>query len=465
MTDGDNIVRLVELKDEPAPVITEDDIARCFVDRYGGELRYVSEWGRWLRYDGKCWRQERTLLAFDLARKLCRELAQVNNLKPAEKKRVCSSKTVAAVVQQARADREVAATVEQWDTDPWLLNTPEGVVDLKTGNVRLHWSKDYMTKMTAVGPGGECPLWMSFLDRFTDKDPDLQSYLQRASGYCLTGITSEQVMFFIYGPGRNGKGVFVHTISNVIADYHKAAPMEAFTASKSDRHETELAMLQGARLVTGAETEEGRRWNEPRIKMITGGDEITARYMRQDYFTYVPQFKPLFMGNHRPGLRSVDEAIRSRMNLIECKVTIPEKERDPKLEEKLKAEWSGILKWMIDGCVAWQRTGLMPPAAVIAATTDYLENQDSFGAWIDESCTLEAQEVTEARLLFESWKIWAERTREYVGTYKQFNQKLRDRKFVEGRHPKTTLTAFVGIRLKRVEVAVPKSSSSHEELF
>src|SRR6516162_2295210 len=145
-----------------------------------------------------------------------------------------------------------------------------------------------------------------------------------------------------------------------------------------ERHPTELAMLQGARLVTATETEEGKRWDEPRIKALTGRDPISARFMRQDFFEYVPQFKLLISGNHRPGLRSVDEAIRRRLNNINCAVTISKDERDPYLAEKLKKEWSGILQWMVDGCIEWQRDRLKPPEAVVAATNDYLEAEDAF---------------------------------------------------------------------------------------
>jgi len=171
-----------------------------------------------------------------------------------------------------------------------------------------------------------------------------------------------------------------------------------------ERHPTELAMLQGARLVTATETEEGKRWDEPRIKALTGRDPISARFMRQDFFEYVPQFKLMISGNHRPGLRTVDEAIRRRMNLIKCEASIPKDERDPKLAEKMKAEWSGILSWMIEGCIKWQRDGLKPPAAVIAATDDYLEVEDAFGSWLEECCAQGPNETATAAELWDSWQ-------------------------------------------------------------
>ena len=277
----------------------------------------------------------------------------------------------------AQSDRVHAATVDQWDADPWLLNTPDYVIDLRTGVQRTHSPEDYITRLAAVSPGGECPTWHAFLDRVTAGDKELQSFLQRVAGYSLTGITTEHALFFLYGKGANGKSVFVNTIAGILADYHKTAPIETFTAAHGDRHPTDLAMLRGARAVTATETEEGRKWAESRIKALTGGDRISARFMRQDFFEYTPQFKLIIAGNHKPGLRSVDEAIRRRFNLVPFTVTIPPDERDPKLTEKLKAEWPGILQWMVEGCLEWQRIGLAPPKVVAEATAAYLEAEDA----------------------------------------------------------------------------------------
>ena len=154
-------------------------------------------------------------------------------------------------------------------------------------------------------------------------------------------------MFFAYGTGANGKSRFTDALAGLMGDYHTTAPIETFIASNVDRHPTDLAGLMGARLVTAVETEQGRRWAEAKIKTITGGDRVKARFMRQDFFEYVPQFKLLTVGNHKPGLRAVDEAMRRRMNLLPFVVTIPPAERDSQLGEKLRAEWPGILGWAI----------------------------------------------------------------------------------------------------------------------
>ena len=295
------------------PAYSDEALALRFAERHVAELRYVALWGKWLLYDGVVWRADDTIHAFDMARRICREAAAELNEKGA--KAIASAKTVAAVERLAKADRRLAATVSQWDADEWLLNTPDGVVDLRSGELRPHQPEGYLTKVTAVGPSesAKCPLWRKFLKRITDGDALLKSFLQRVAGYALTGITTEQVLFFGYGLGANGKGTLLHTIAGILGDYHRATPVETFTASQVDRHPTELASLRGARLVTATETEEGRRWAESRIKMLTGGDPVEARFMRQDFFTYMPQFKLFITGNNKPGLRSVDEAMRRRI--------------------------------------------------------------------------------------------------------------------------------------------------------
>jgi putative DNA primase/helicase len=429
-----------------APAFSDEALALEFARRHEHGLRYVAAWSRWYRWTGQRWEADDTLGAFDLARAVCREAAQGCN-KDASAKQLGAAKTVAGVVSLARADRRLAATVDQWDADPWLLNTPGGVVDLRTGEARPTTPSDHMTKITAVAPGGDCPLWRGFLDRVTAGDSALQGYLQRLVGYGLTGSTREHVLPFAHGSGGNGKGVFLGAIAGLMGDYAVTAPIETFAASSGDRHPTELAMLRGARLVTAQETEEGRRWAESRIKSLTGGDRITARFMRADFFEFDPQFTLLIAGNHKPGLRSVDEAIRRRFHLIPFTVTISRDERDERLPEKLKAEWSGILRWAIDGCLAWQRQGLNPPDTILAATSAYLDAQDALGAWLDECCDLDANATQPRSELFASWQAWAEKAREFVLPRARFFDALEARGFDPMTRKGTR--AYRGISLKQ----------------
>jgi putative DNA primase/helicase len=420
---GDDLVLGVLADAVPADSLGEfsdDALALEFTKEYGADLRYVDKWGRWLSWDGACWRHDETLSVYDKARAICREAADHCGKKQTAQ-RIRAAQTVAAVERLARADRQHAATIQQWDADPWLLNTPSGVVDLRTGKLRPAARTDYATKITAVAPGGNCALWRKFLAEVTNGDKELQAFLQRMCGYSLTGSTRDRALFFLYGTGANGKSVFVSTISGLMNDYAKAAPIETFIASTTESHPTDLAGLQSARLVTATETEDGRRWAENKIKALTGGDRISARFMRCDFFEFFPQFKIAIQGNHRPGLRSVDEAIRSRMNLIPFAVTIPFAKRDSRLLEKLRAEWPGILAWAIEGCLAWQRFGLAPPKAVSAATETYLAAEDALGRWLEERTVKSANAKAGSSELFQAWRRWAEGAGEYVGSQKRFD--------------------------------------------
>lgn len=424
---------VVQLNVDAAPLFSEEDLALRFAEMQATRLRYVAKWNSWYIFDGKRWTLDETRKTWSLARVLCRAVANTIN-KPKEQKAMASAKVRAAVVSLSGEDRRIAATVAQWDADPWLLNTPNGVVDLRTGNIRPALANDYMTKITAVAPNSNCatPLWSQFLDKVTAGNADLQKYLARVFGYGLTGLTIEHALFFLYGEGGNGKSVFLNTVADVLGDYHRTAPIETFTDAMHDRHPTELAMLRGARLVTATETEEGRRWAESRIKMLTGGEKISARFMRQDFFEYVPQFKLGISGNHKPGLRSVDEAIKRRMNLIPFTVTIPREERDPNFRARLKPEWPGILAWLVAGCRQWQAQGLAAPDVVVNATNAYLDEEDAVKLWLEENCFREAQRWITVAWLFSSWKYYAEAAGEHAGSTKRFSQRLESLGFKRG---------------------------------
>lgn len=422
---------------------SDDALALRFTARHAHELRYVAKWGSWLYWDRTRWKFEDTLKAFDLARVIAREAASGYN-RPNDHAKIASAKTVAAIERLARADRLHAATVEEWDSDHWLLNTPGGVVNLCSGRLLPHDPTRYMTKITAVAPGVDCPLWRKFLNDITGGDTELQRFLQRIAGYVLTGSIREHALFFFYGTGGNGKGVFLNTLTAILADHAAIAPMETFIVTHSERHPTDLAGLRGARLVTAQETERGRRWAESKIKALTGGDPITARFMRQDFFTYLPAFKLVIAGNHKPSLSGVDAAIRRRFHLVPFTVTIvnPDKE----LPDKLRAEWSGILAWMVEGCLAWQREGLNPPAIVRDATETYLGEEDTIAQWVEECCLTGTGQWGIGAKLWQSWKSWAEANNERPGTRKAFAEAMAARGYPADKSQ--GVRGYAGINLK-----------------
>jgi putative DNA primase/helicase len=431
----------------PFDLVTEDAAAQQFVGLHGNRLRYCWDTGAWFEWDGAIWRENRTGLAFQFARELARDLAASES----PKVRYVTSRTsfASGVERFARSDPALAITIEHWDRDPLLLGTPAGTVDLRTGELRPSVPTEGVTKSTAVAPAAtaDCSRWLRFLEETTGGDTKLVRFLQQWCGYCLTGVTREHALVFVYGPGGNGKSVFLNVVTGIMGAYATTAAMDTFTAAKGDRHPTDLAMLRGARLVTASETEDGRAWAESRIKQMTGGDPISARFMRMDFFTYVPTFKLTVVGNHKPLLRNVDEAARRRFNIVPFTRKPPTP--DPRLEEKLRTEWSSILRWMLGGALDWQANGLVRPQTVLAATEDYFSAQDLFGQWLEEECELDpgnTYKVETSTDLFASWRAYAERAAEPAGSQKSFAENMQRR----GVEPKRTnrLRGFTGIRLK-----------------
>ena len=433
---------------------TDDSLALDFTRRFASDWRYCAVWGKWMHWEGRRWKNDDTELVLHMMRGICREMA----LKATSDRlsvRLSSTSALNAMERQARTDRRHAATTGEWDANSWLLNTPGGVVDLKTGRMRSHDRADRMTKVTTATPGGDCPTWRKFLIEVTGGDRSLQDYLQRMAGYCLTGSTREHALLFLYGTGANGKSVFLNTLASILGDYATNAPIDTFMETRSDRHPTDLAGLRGARFVSSIETEQGRRWAESKVKNLTGGDKVAARFMYQDFFEYWPQFKLLIAGNHKPALRNVDEAMKRRLHLIPFTVTIPEDRRDGQLPAKLLAERDGILAWMLDGCLAWQQSGLKPPASVVDATGEYFEAEDAVGRWIEESCVRLPSAKSLTAELFSDWKRWADAAGEFVGTQRRFSDTLLHRGVDKWRNS-CGLRGFQGIGLK----APPTSSYS-----
>ena len=386
--------------------VTEDGVAAAVVARHRDDLRYCHHAGRWYRWTGAHWRREETRLALDWAREEARRLARAAG---ADKVAVAAGKAAfaAGVERFAQADRAFAVTSAAWDADPWLLGTPGGTVDLRTGELRPASPADHISRLAAVAPAptADCPAWLAFLEQAAAGDAELIGFLRRWFGYCLTGVTAEHALLFVYGPGGNGKGVLLNTVAGVLGTYAANAAMDTFTAAQGERHPTDLAMLHGARMVMTTETEEGRAWAEARIKALTGGDPITARFMRQDFFTFTPAFKLAISGNHRPALRNVDDAARRRFNVVPFlhKPAAP----DPDLPDKLRAEWPGILRWMVEGCLTWRRGGLARPRAVLEATAEYFAEQDVLAQWVEERCERDRSFGATSAELFASWRAFA----------------------------------------------------------
>jgi putative DNA primase/helicase len=274
----------------------------------------------------------------------------------------------------------------------------------------------------AQGQTGWGSLWQKFLNEITQGDVELQAFLQRLAGYILTGEGIEQVLVNIWGPGGNGKSVFADTLSNILGSYAQAAAMESFTATNSDRHPTDLAGLVGSRLVLAEETQAGRKWDEQRIKRITGGSRLRARFMHKDFFEYLPTFKLLVIGNHAPEIANVDDAMRRRLHIVPF--TYVPAEIDLDLKEKLKEEYPQILAWMISGCLMWQRDKLSPPEVVVQHTQNYMNEEDKVCAWLEDCCLIDGKSDVSTADLYRSWNDWCRRQGMQPGTQTELSRKL-----------------------------------------
>ena len=360
--------------------LNEDGVALAFAEKHKDALRFCATTGMWHQWDGIYWKPQKTRLAFHWARLMCRELRADNPTAEALGKAGAAE----AVEKFCRADPRLVVESTVFDTDPWLLGTPDGTIDLHTGELRDARQEDYITKLTGIGPGlgAGCPRWMKFLNEVTKNDLNLIRYLQMQCGYYLTGSTREQSLLFIHGPGGNGKGVFIHILEYIFGDYSTTASMDTFADNHGfHRHPADVAALNGYRLVITSEVAEGQVWDEVRIKALTGGDRISARLMRENFSNFVPNFKLMVIGNNEPALRTVDDAMKRRLQMALFDFKPPIKNLD--LESELKSEAPDILLWMIDGALDYHKNGMIIPETVREETDRYFSEQDSLGQWLD----------------------------------------------------------------------------------
>jgi putative DNA primase/helicase len=423
-----------------AIALSEDSLAQLFAQAYSGLLVYAHSFGQWYIYqtDTGIWARDGMELVLHWIRGFVRDLNQE------QKEKWLKASVVASVEKLARRDPLLAIKGAEFDADPWLLGTPKGVADLRTGEMLAPSPTHYISKRTAVAPESAVPeLWLSFLNQATNGDHNLIDYLQRLAGYCLTGETREEVLVFMHGPGGNGKGVFMNTLRDVLGEYAKQAAMQVLLSNNGDRHPTELANLNGARLVLASESPEGRRWDEERVKALTGRDAISARFMNRDFFEYIPQFKLLVASNHKPRIRTVDDAWRRRLHLVPF--THKPASPNPELKEQMKAEYPAILQWMIEGADWWIREGLSVPASISDATEEYFNEEDVIGLWFAECCEAAPGEIGDRGDLHRSFASWCRGMGHAAATMHAVTRWFKHRGYEQ--NTKASSRPIVGVRL------------------
>lgn len=414
--------------------------AERLVRLHGDDLRYCHDRKEWLWWDGARWAvdnsEEVVRRAKDTIRSMYEEAAQQGGLGRRSDLadhalRSAGGYRIRSMVALAQSERGIPIQVRELDSDPWKLNVLNGTLDLKTGRLRCHSRADLHTRLAPVeyDPRAACPQWDAFLHRVLGEDDELGSFVQRVAGYTLTGNTDEQVLFFLYGKGANGKSTFLAVLHELLGEYARTASFDTFIQKQRSGATNDIARLAGARYVTAQEAEGGAHLSEAMLKQVTGGDTVAARFLYAEHFEFTPSFKLYLAANHKPVIRGTDCAIWRRIRLIPFTVTIPEKEQDKDLVRKLKQELPGILAWAVRGCFDWQRSGLGDPPAVTEATDEYRQESDALGSFLAECCAIARNAHAPASGLYSAYENWGERNGEQLVSKKAFGMELGERGF------------------------------------
>jgi putative DNA primase/helicase len=420
---------------------TDSGNAERLIALHGGELRYVRTWGKWLGWNGKHWALDEGAphrAAKDVARAVMRQANRIADLKARGEAvkyalKLEAKATIEAAVSLARHELAIAIEHGALDADPWLLCVRNGTVDLRDGVLRAHARDDLVTKMAPIAydAAATCPRFERFMFEIMAGDAARVTFLQRFLGYCLTGDVREHVLAFWHGGGCNGKSLLAFVVLHVVGDYGgKAAPDLLFKGEHTERHPTELADLHGLRLVVANETTRGRAWDEATVKDVTGGDSLRARRMREDFWQFDPTHKIVVFGNHKPRVKTVDDAMKRRLRLVPFAVSF-EGRQDKTLQQTLIAEAPGILRWLVDGCLAWQRDGLPDVDAIREATAGYFRDEDTVGQFFAAECVFAPDAKVARKELRERYQAWAEERGERPISPKTLAEALRDRGVTE----------------------------------
>lgn len=337
----------------------------------------------------------------------------------------------------------------EFDKEDMLLNTESGYVDLSNGELHDHEIDKNFSHQTLAeySDNVDAPLWEKFLNQIFNSDEELIHYVQKAIGYSFTGSVDEQCLFILNGRGRNGKSVFSNVISDVAGNYAKQMNVQTIVAKKnqSGSANSDIARLEGARIVTSSELNEGDRFDESLVKQLTGGDKILARFLYGSEFEYKPKFKIWMATNHLPIIRGTDDGIWRRIKIIPFNIQIPKEKVDKKLEYKLKAEYTGILNWIVQGAIMWQQEGLEDPEAVKQVIETYRAEMDPLDAFLEECCTTGQNYSIKAREMYDAYHEWAKESEEYKMSLNKFGREM-SKKLL--RVKKRDGWYYVGLKLK-----------------
>lgn len=428
--------------------LTELGNAERLVDRFGKFIRFIPDFNSWMYWDNGSWVFDKlgeiNLIAKEVIRGIHHEATHTDNPEIRETilKHAKSSEKKSAIdnmIVLASREADIPIHAHFLDLNPWHLGVSNGVVDLKSGELRPAKPDDYITKQGDVNyePGAACPLWEQFLLQIMGGDKELVQFLQRSVGYTHTGTTREQAVFVLHGTGANGKSTFLEVLEKIMGDYCKSVASETLMMQKgrsSSGPNEDIARLKGARLAATSETEEGQVLAEALVKRMTGEDTLVARLpYAKNSFEFKPQFKVWMAANHKPIIRGDDHAIWRRIHLIPFEQTFEGKAQDKSLKQKLLAELPGILNWMIKGCLNWQKEGLNPPAQIQDATRGYRDEMDLLAEWMEMSCEISPEREATTGELYTSFHSWCDSNVMRPMSRNVFGRKIKSRGFQDGK--------------------------------
>jgi putative DNA primase/helicase len=411
--------------------------AERFVDAHQDRVLWCPARKAFLCWDGKryAWdeRGEVVKLAHATARGIFHEAAEAegeDEQKAITKWALASQNESRINAMLSQAKPYLAVGMEELDRAPWLVNCQNGTLDLRTGRLKDHDPTDRITKIVPVGYdlGASCPRFLRFLKE-TLVDDAVITFVKRYSGYTLIGVTRERLLAILYGFGKNGKTTLVELLRDVMGDYATNTDTETLLMKRYQGVGNDVAALKGARFVSAAEVEQGRRLAESKVKQLTGRDTVTARFLFGEPFNFTPEFKLWLSTNNKPVIQGTDDAIWDRIRLIPFTQRFDGARQDPKLPEKLRGEMAGVLAWMVEGCLEWQEHGLGEPESVRAATDQYRAEMDTLAAFLDEECVVARDSRVLAERLYQSYAMWCDKSGERKEPKKAFVGKLQERGF------------------------------------
>jgi putative DNA primase/helicase len=437
--------------------LTDLGNAKRLVALHGHELRYVPAWRAWLIWTGQYWQRDETGEVMRRAKAMVMSIYTAAGYETDETKRreltrhalrSESARALRDALEVAKSETGIPVTLEDLDRDPFALNVGNGTLDLRTATLRPHDPADLITRWipTHYDPTAEAPTWRAFLEHIFGGRRALIAFVQRAAGYALTGDTREQVIFLFLGVGANGKSTLILTLTDLLKAYAAQMSVETILAKRQDSTAmNDMLSVAGARFVSVVEPDLGRRLAEGLVKALTGGEAVSVKKLYSDIFKVRPSFKVFLSTNHRPIIRGTDHAIWRRIRLIPFDIVIPDAEQDQALADRLRVEAPGILRWAVEGCLAWQRDGLGLPDEVRTATARYRADMDGLGEFLRERCIVEPGASVAAGDLYDAYRDWASSAGEQTVSKKALNLELTER----GLRPWRTERArgWTGIRL------------------